>query len=296
MPGFETLRTDCVPLLCEIRDRLRRQGRRLDKVAAQAPNQKEDRLETYRRDPARLMIDAGFAPDPWQVQLLRGDDLRALLLCARQVGKSTATAALTLKTAICKPGSTAIVVAPVEEQANELLRKVLGMHNALRRPVALTREAVTYLEFANGSRVLALPGKERRVRSYTSDLLVIDEAARVPDDVFSGASPTMAVSGGRFVALSTAFAKSGWFYREWASAESYLRLSITARDCPRVPAEFLESERRKLGERWFAIPLGGPRLPRKCRSLTRTPPGGPQRYPARAHRPFECRYPECPRS
>jgi hypothetical protein len=57
--------------------------------------------------------------------------------------------------------------------------------------------------------VLALPGKESRVRSYTSDLLIIDEAARVRDDVFSGASPTMAVSRGRFIALSTAFSKSG---------------------------------------------------------------------------------------
>lgn len=57
--------------------------------------------------------------------------------------------------------------------------------------------------------MLALPGKESRVRSYTSDLLIIDEAARVRDDVFSGASPTMAVSRGRFIALSTAFSKSG---------------------------------------------------------------------------------------
>jgi hypothetical protein len=67
------------------------------------------------------------------------------------------------------------------------------------------------------------------------------------------ASPTMAVSRGRFVALSTAFAKSGWFYREWTEGDGYLRLSVTARDCPRISPEFLAGERRKLGERWYAM-------------------------------------------
>ncbi|HXD86818.1 MAG TPA: terminase family protein [Urbifossiella sp.] len=237
-------------MLLDMLRTVRRNGRRLDRLAAAIPTT-ADRLTLYRRDPARLMIDAGFAPDPWQVQLLRGDAPRSLLLCARQVGKSTVTAALALKTALTQPGSTTIVTAPVEPQANELLRKVLSMHNAIGRPVALLREAVTYLEFANGARVLALPGKERRVRSYSVDLLIVDEAARVLDEVFSAASPTLAVSGGRLVALSTAFAKSGWFYDAWTGDEDYRRLSITARDCPRISPEFLESERRTLGQRWF---------------------------------------------
>jgi hypothetical protein len=130
---------------------------------------------------------------------------------------------------------------------------VAKANNDIGRPVAVTREAVTRLEWANGSRVIALPGKERSVRSYSANLLIIDEAARVPDDVFSGASPTMAVSKGRFVALSTAFAKSGWFYKEWTEGDGYERLSITARDCPRIPPEFLAKERRRMGERWFAM-------------------------------------------
>jgi hypothetical protein len=197
------------------------------------------------------MADAGMPPDPWQAAMLRSTDPRVLMLCARQVGKSSAVSILALHTALTQPGSTTTLVAPVEEQATELLRKVSGAYTAVGRPVPVVRESATRLELANGSRVLALPGKERRMRSYTSSLLVIDEAARVPDDVVNAASPTMAVSKGRFVALSTAFAKSGWFHREWSEGEGYLRLSITARDCPRIPPEFLETERRKLGERWF---------------------------------------------
>ncbi len=209
-------------------------------------------LDRYRRDPAALMRDAGMTPDPWQVALLRSADPRVLMLCARQVGKSSVVSILALKTALTQPGTTTTLVAPVEEQATELLRKVMAAYNAIGRPVPVVRESATRLELANGSRVLALPGKERRMRSYTSSLLIIDEAARVPDDVVNAASPTMAVSKGRFVALSTAFAKSGWFYDQWQdAAEPYLRLSITAHQCPRIPPAFLEGERRKLGARWF---------------------------------------------
>lgn len=197
------------------------------------------------------MSDAGFTPDPWQVGLLQTNAKRMLLLCARQVGKSTATAFLSLKTALTEPGSTTTIVAPVEEQANELLRKVVCAYHAINPAVGVVREAVTRLELDNGSRILALPGKESRMRSYSSALLIIDEAARVADNVFNAAGPTLAASGGRLVALSTAFAKSGWFYKEWGEGEDYLRLSVTAEDCPRIPAEFLSLERRRLGQRWY---------------------------------------------
>ncbi len=64
----------------------------------------------------------------------------------------------------------------------------------------------------------------------------------------------MAVSRGRFVALSTAFSKSGWFFQQWNdAAETYLRLSVTASQCPRYDPVFLERERRRLGERWYGM-------------------------------------------
>jgi hypothetical protein len=240
-------------LLSDLKARFSRQGRRLDRLAAAVPGGAEERLATYRADPARLMADAGFRPDPWQERLLRSRDPQTLLVCARQVGKSTTVACLALHTALTQPGSTTVIVAPVEEQSNELLLKVRQALDAVGGPVAAVGDAATKLRLANGSRVVALPGKERRVRSYSATLLVIDEAARVPDDVFTGSSPTRAASKGRFVALSTAFSTSGWFYREWAGDEVYQRVSVTARDCPRIPAEFLAAERRKLGDRWFGM-------------------------------------------
>ena len=87
----------------------------------------------------------------------------------------------------------------------------------------------------------------------TADLLIIDEAARVPDAVFRAANPQLSASNGRLVARSTAFAKSGWFYSEWTEGTRYRRWSIAARECPRHTPEFLESERLSMGDRRFAM-------------------------------------------
>jgi len=223
----------------------------MDRLELMAPGRPEDRLDAYRADPSRLMLDAGFTPDPWQHSFLNSHERWNLILCGRQVGKSVAVSILALHTALTRPGSTVILIAPIESQANELLRKVTTAFNVIGRPGGALRDAVTTLELTNRSRVIALPGKERSVHSYTADLLIIDEAARVPDEVYYAASPQLSASKGRLVALSTAFSKSGWLFKEWQEGLGYNRLSITARECPRHTPEFLARERRSMGPRWF---------------------------------------------
>src|SRR5262249_14613071 len=155
--------------------------------------------------------------------------------------------------ALTAPDQTVIVVAQRQDQASELLRKSKTAYYRAKPPVGVVREGATHFELANGSRILALPGEERAMHGPTANLLVIDEAARVPDEVFNAASPQLSASKGRLVALSTAFAKSGWFYREWTEGQGYRRWSITAKECPRHTREFLAGERRSMGERWFAM-------------------------------------------
>lgn len=201
------------------------------------------------------MADAGFAPDPWQADLLRSDpDADALLLCARQTGKSTGTSFLAIATALLRPKSTTLIVSPSLRQSGEMLRKVTAGVNALGRPVAVTNESATAIGLANGSRVLSLPASEATIRGYSADLLIVDEAARVGDGLLAGIRPMLAATGGRFVALSSAFARSGWYYDLWTGGNSdYLRLSVTASECARISNAFLAEERRLLGARWYAM-------------------------------------------
>jgi hypothetical protein len=176
-----------------------------------------------------------------------------LLLCARQTGKSLTAAALALHTALLVPGSLTLLLSPTQRQSGELFRdKVLRLYNALGRPLPTTQETQLTLTLANGARIVSLPGEEGTVRGYSGvALLVLDEAARVPDALYFATRPMLAVSKGRLVALSTPFGKRGWFHDEWHGAGGWERVKILAGDCPRITPAFLAEERQALGERWF---------------------------------------------
>ena len=200
------------------------------------------------------MADAGLPPDDWQRALLADDSRQTLLLCARQTGKSTGTAFTAIREALLKAGRTVLIISPSLRQSGEMLRKVLDGLNALGRPVGVTAESATKLELANRSRVLSLPGTEVTVRGFSADLLVVDEAARVPDALLAGIRPMLAATGGRFVALSSAWSRSGWYYEAFVNGgAAWTRFSVTASACPRISKEFLAQERKLLGERWYRM-------------------------------------------
>jgi hypothetical protein len=205
-------------------------------------------------DPTRLFEAAGLgAPDPWQQELLLEPWERALLLCSRQVGKSTAAAAIAEHRAVYRPGSDVLILSPSQRQSKETFGKVWDFYRATGKPGTVEKKSELRLRLANGSRILALPGKEETVRGFSSvDLLLLDEAALVPDDLYYTIRPMLAVSGGRLLALSTPKGKRGWFYEEWTGEADWRRVKVTAYDCPRLTDEYLEEERKALGDRWFA--------------------------------------------
>jgi hypothetical protein len=54
------------------------------------------------------------------------------------------------------------------------------------------------------------------------------------------------------VALSTPFGTRGFFYEAWRSDDPWERYEVPATECARISPEFLEEERRNIGEFWFA--------------------------------------------
>jgi hypothetical protein len=95
-----------------------------------------------------------------------------------------------------------------------------------------------------------LPGhRDDTIRGFPSvGLLIIDEAARVVDGVYTAARPMTAVGGGRVVALSTPFGRRGWFHREWEEGgDAWHRARVTALECPRIDPVWLEAERDRIG-------------------------------------------------
>jgi len=202
----------------------------------------------YSLDPVLWASDAlGFKADPWQAEVLRSNSKKVLLNCSRQSGKSCISSIAALHTAVFQPGSLTLMVSPSLRQSSELFRKFLGFLDLLPNLPVRNENTKLSITLDNKSRVVSLPGSEGTIRGYSSvSLLLIDEAARVIDDLYFAVKPMLAISRGRMLALSSPFGKRGWFFAEWSEGEGWQKHSIKATDCPRISKEFLESERRSM--------------------------------------------------
>jgi hypothetical protein len=203
-------------------------------------------------DAVTILERAGVTPDPWQRALLTSDWERALLNCARQSGKTTVSAALALEAALQGPDSLVLILAPARRQSKEFLRSTRTLYRDAGCEVGIDKQSELRLRFENESRIIALPGKEGTVRGYTADLVIADEAARVPDAAYVATRPMLAVSGGRFVGLSTPAGQRGWFYTAWETQDDWEKVRIDGWDCPRMSDEFLRQEKREMGEWEFS--------------------------------------------
>jgi hypothetical protein len=148
-----------------------------------------------------------------------------------------------------------LLVSPSQRQSAELFRTVMQFHAKLQGAPELNAESVLKAELSNGSRILALPGTERTIRGYAAaDLVVIDEAARVEDELLAAVRPMLATSegGGRLIALSTPAGNRGWFHEAWTKGDDWHRTKVAATDCPRITQAFLDEELKQLGAMRFS--------------------------------------------
>ena len=145
------------------------------------------------------------------------------------------------------PGSLTLILAPSERQAKETFGKAARFYMATGQVVPPDSYRKLGMELANGSRIEALPGTEKTIRGFSEvDLLIVEEAARVADELYYAVRPMLAVSGGRLMMLSTPAGRRGVFHHEWIEDEGWERYEVPATHISRIPASFLEEERRAL--------------------------------------------------
>lgn len=204
-------------------------------------------------DPLAIADEVGLELDPWQSDLLESTAPRILLNVTRQGGKSTTSATLAVRTALDDPGLV-LCASPSQRQSGELFRKIQQTLRSMRNAPEFHLESTTKLELANGSRIVSLPGSEATVRGYSAPrLILIDEAARVDDELYAALRPMLATGNGRLVALSTPWGRRGWFFNAWEfGGESWQRYRVPATECPRITKEFLAEELREIGPLRYA--------------------------------------------
>ena len=194
----------------------------------------------------------GFEPDLKQQEVLSANTQRGILNCSRQWGKSTTCAIKAVHYAHFHPDSLVVVASPSFRQSGEFIRKAgkPSRHSGSAFAATAKINARSCCPTARASS--AFPkAKTPSAASPQVGLLIIDEAARVSDEMYYALRPMLAVGGGSLWLMSTPNGQSGFFYREWSGSREWTRVQATAEECPRIPKEFLHEERETLGEEVF---------------------------------------------
>lgn len=198
-------------------------------------------------------IALGIALDEWQARLIDSPIKRKAILGARQCGKSMAVAIQITHRMLKRPDTSVIVMAASARQSGLLVDKCRWILRKLG--VEFQRDGLNpqSVLLDNGSRVVGLPKSPATIRGFTADLLIIDEAAYVPDVAYAAARPMLAATDGELVVMSTANEPRGFFWdltcgNATGGRKGWLRFVIRAADVPhRLRPGFLEGERRELG-------------------------------------------------
>lgn len=208
------------------------------------------RLHLFRTSPeawARLQL--GVNLDPWQRQLVETlPGSRVVALTHRQAGKTTGCAVSIAHTMMFGGETTSLILCPTQRQSAEGVRRV--RQYLMKAGAKFRSDNAFSLEIESGSRVLALPGSDDSgIRGLSiNGVLVLDEAARVSDELFNAAMPMVLrfSKTARVLVASTAWAAQGFFYRLWTDGEGWIKIRADIHECSHLTPEDIEREKRSM--------------------------------------------------
>lgn len=176
--------------------------------------------------------------DDWQIKFLntKGDKI---LASGRQVGKSLICGIDAGKWALENPKQNVLIAAPTERQAYELFSKVLRflmLNHESKIKQGKDKPTQTKIQLENESVIYCLPVgiSGTGIRGLTLGRLYIDEASRVPQEVFDSIYPALMTTGGDTILLSTFNGTEGEFYNTWINKDgnynSFTRFLVSSED------------------------------------------------------------------
>ncbi len=214
-------------------------------------------LTLARNDLAAFAAMLGHPLTDWQAGALGLSTRITAIVAPRQSGKSLSLGVCGLWWALRRPGQRVLIVSAGEEASRRLLGTVRRL--AADSPLlagSVVDEAAAVIRLSNGSEVRCVPASERQVRGWTVDLLLIDEAALVSDDVaLSAAFPTTAArEGAKIVIASSPWAEGGFFHSHAVAGDSeHVRVFRWAlEDCGWISRAAIEAARASMPAARFA--------------------------------------------
>lgn len=137
---------------------------------------------------------------------------RVVVKSKRQVGKSILCEILLLKYCL-ERRCTSIMLSPTLSQSRKVFKDINVMLTGSGAITSANASLLT-LDFSNGSQLLFKSAEQREsLRGYTVDgILVIDEAAQIPSDIYEIIFPWSDANNAPILIVSTPLFKDGTFY------------------------------------------------------------------------------------
>lgn len=214
----------------------------------------EDNLdyENLRESPSTFVSKIiGVEPFDYQKEFMNHPSSKKVFQAGRQVGKSRTASWMALHHAVTNPGSLVLITADALRQSSELFNQLLSeiSESGLSdEHWGIERSTQTVIEFSNDSRIKVVPtGRNgHKIRGFTADMVIVDEADFVDDKIFEEIiEPMLWVNDGEFVIASTPFGASGYFYDKAKLAEiegsDWFKVHAEPTDNPLVDEEDIES-------------------------------------------------------
>ena len=178
----------------------------------------------------------------------------------RQSGKSVSVGERIYKIASEYPGEKTLIIAASERQENYLydqVRQLIGKGYVGRSTLSCTT-------LDNGHQIWKFPVGQTGI--YLEGLsnvafLYADEAIHIGQKVWNSILPMLAEPRKRglgwITLLSTTKGKPKGYFFDSFKDKSFMQIHVKAQDCPHISKEFLEEERKRLGEIMYSVIYDG---------------------------------------
>lgn len=138
-----------------------------------------------------------------------------VMCCGRQSGKSRTLAVISLWTAFIRANQRILILSAGEDAAKRLMEEIVRLCDSpllKGSQIDANRSRVT---FTNGSVIECVPASEKQVRGHSVDLLVLDEAAQITDELWRAARyAIIARPNSRVLMASTPFGSKDRFFAQ----------------------------------------------------------------------------------
>lgn len=206
--------------------------------------------EQLRENPSSFVSEIiGLSPFDYQQEFMDEDARRKVFVSGRQVGKSLTCSWLGLHHAVTNPMTMTLITAPSLRQSSNLfktLRSEMTRAGVDDETWGVDRDTQTIVEFDNGSEIHCLPTGRTgdKIRGYSADMIIVDEAAFIADQIFEDVlQPMTFATGGDIVLASTPWGQSGFFYKAFTNESDWYSTQVASHENPLIDEADLESFR-----------------------------------------------------